>query len=91
MKLLQLLLHFIFNLFPKDLKALLDAFLGHDGLICDGIGWWNRFNKGSDGGNGIYIGHVDIVESTDTNNQVDPSHGALIGSFIILFDVGRIP
>ena len=61
MKLLQLFLHFGLAFLSKYLKPLLDAALGQDGLIFDDVGWWGRFNRGSDGINGGNIGHGKIM------------------------------
>ena len=90
MKLLQLFLHFGIAFLSKYLKPLLDAALGQDGLIFDDVGWWGRFNRGSDGINDVNIGHGKIMEVTGNKNQVAPSHGESIGSFIIAVDGGRI-
>ena len=78
------------SIFSKYLKYLIDAVLGNDGFICYDVGWWGKFNRGSNGVNGVDIGHGDIMEGTGTNNQVSPSYGALIGSFIVVVNVGRI-
>ena len=40
--------------------------------------------------NEINIGHSKIMEDMGTKNQVDSSHRASIGSFIIEVDVARI-
>ena len=61
--------------------------LGKDGFICDDVGWWSRFNTDSDGVKKIGIGHRNIMEGTGTNNQVSPSHGSWIVSFIIVVDI----
>ena len=47
--------------------------------------------KGSDGVENVDIGLDEIMEDTCSINQVDPSHGASIGSFVIVVDGGRIP
>ena len=91
MKLLQLFSHRSFDFLSKYLKALLDDLLSQDGLICDDIGWCSRLKISSNRVNGIYIGLGDIMEGTGTRNQVAPSHGASIGSIIIVVDVGRMP
>ena len=85
MRSLQLFLHRSFEFFSKDFKALIDAVLSQDYFIYDDIGW------SSDGINGIYVGHGNITDGTGTKNQVSTSHGASIGSFIIVVDVVRTP
>ena len=61
-----------------------------DGLICDDVVWWSRFNKGGDSIYKVDIGLHDIVEGMESNNEVVPVHGAPIGSSVILFDGDRI-
>ena len=75
----------------NDSKSLFDNVLGQDGLICGDVGWWSKFMKGSDGVENVDIGLDEIMEDTCSINQVDPSHGASIGSFVIVVDGGRIP
>ena len=60
-------------------------------IICDDAGWWGGFKKVGNSIYGIHIGLCDIVEGMGTNNQVDSSHEALIGSSIIVVDGGIIP
>ena len=76
--------------FLKELMSLMDALLGKDGIICDDVGWRSRFNKGSNGVDVVNIGHGDIMQVTGTNYWVATYHGALIGSFVIVVDGGRI-
>ena len=73
------------------MKSLLDAALVQNGLICDNVGWCSRFNKSSDGVDDVGIGHVNIMEGTGTNKQVDTYHGSSIVYFFIVVDGGRIP
>ena len=90
-KLFQLFSHCSLEFLSEDLKSLLDDILGQDGFMCDDVSWWRRFNKISDGVNDVDVGHVEIMEFVGTNNQVAPSHGASIGYFVIVVDVGSIP
>ena len=90
MKMLQLFLHCIIDFLSKSFESLFDTVLGKDGIICDDVGWWIGFNKGSDSIDDVDIDLVNITEGTGTNNQVDSSHGALIGSVIILVYRGEI-
>ena len=90
MKMLQLFLHCIIDFLSKSFESLFDTVLGKDGIICDDVGWWIGFNKGSDVVEDVDIGLVKIMEGTRTNNKVDKSHGALIGYFIIVVNSGGI-
>ena len=90
MKLLQLFSHCSLAFTPKQVESLFNNVLGQDGIICDDVGWWSGFNEGGDSIEDIAIGLGYIVEFMGTNNQVDPSHGAPIGSSIIAVDGGRI-
>ena len=58
--------------------------MDQDGLIFDDVGWWSGLNKGGNSIYGVGIGLHDIVEGMGDNNQVVPTHGALIGSSIII-------
>ena len=69
--------------FFKDFNSLFDIVLVKDGIVCNDVGWWSGFNKVSFGVDNIDIDLEDITEGTGTNNQVDTSHGASIGSFVI--------
>ena len=90
MKLLQLFLHFIINFLFRYSNSLFDIVLGKDGLICDDVFLQSRLKKYSYGVDDVDICLGNIMEVTGTNNQVDTHHGALIGSFIIVVDGGRI-
>ena len=90
-KLLQILSHCSLALLSENLKYLLDAVLGQDYFIFDDVGCWINSKKGCNGINNFGIDHDDIMKGTGTKNQVVPSHGVLIGYFIIVVDVGRIP
>ena len=65
--------------------------MGQDGLVFDDVGWWRGFKNGGDSIYDIYIGLCEIVEVMGINNYVSLSHGAPIGSSIIVADGGSIP
>ena len=68
--------------------------MSQNGLICDDIGWWIRFDKGSDGINDIndiVVGLGDIMEGKCTKNKFASSHGEPSGAFIIIVDVWSMP
>ena len=75
----------------RKFGSLFDTVLGNYGIICDGVGLWSGFNKGGSGIGDIDICLGDVIEVTGTKNQVAPSHGAPIGSSVIIFHGGRIP
>ena len=75
----------------QKLESVFNTVLGQDGIICDDVGWWSGFNNGGDRIYGVDIGLHNIVEVMETNNQVDPAHGAPIGSSVIVVDGGIIP
>ena len=70
----------------KNFDSLFNTGLDQGGIIFYGVSWLSGFNKG---GYGIYS--VDIgLGGHETNNQVDPYHGSLIGSSVIVVDGGSI-
>ena len=77
-------------LFPKNFQSLFYTILGPYGIICDDVGWCSDFNKGIDGVDKFVKLLGDITEGMVTNNRVAPSHGSLIGSLLIVVDVGGI-
>ena len=66
-----------------------DTVLVQIGLICDNVSW--LIGLVSDGVDDVDIGLGNIMEGTGSNNQVLPSHGSLIVSFVIIVDGGGIP
>ena len=74
----------------KTFEYQFDNVLVQDSIICDYVCWRIGFNKGTDGAYDVGIGLVNIMEGTVIKNQVDPSHGMLIGSFISVVDGGII-
>ena len=91
MKQLKLFLRCSLAFLFEYLKSLLDIVLLQYDLICDDVSWCSRLNKVSDGVNNFDIGHGEIMEGTGTNNQVSPYHIVLIGYFILVVDVEKIP
>ena len=89
MKLLKLFLHCILAFFTKNFESQFNNLLGQDVIICDNVGWWSGFNKGVGIIQNINIGLGYIVKGMVTNNQVDLSRGALIGSSLIVVDGRR--
>ena len=77
--------------YSNDFKSLFGAVLGQDGIICDDVGCFIGFNKGSYGIDDFDIGLGKIMEGTGTNNQVAPSHGTSVGSLIVVVYGEGIP
>ena len=89
-KLLQLFLHCRIELLSTDFESLFDTVLGQDCVISYDVGWWGGFNRGGYGVDVVNILLGNIMEGTRTNNQVDLTHGASMGSFIIVVYDGGI-
>ena len=49
-------------IFIKFFESLFNTVLGHDGLICDEVGWWSWLNKGGDKIYDVEIGLSNTVE-----------------------------
>ena len=79
------------QLFFQKIDSPFDNLMSQDGFIYNYVGWWIGFNKGSGVIDNVGIGLGKIMEGMGTNNQVDPSHGASIVSFITAADGGGIP
>ena len=90
MKLLQLFSYGSFDFSPKNFESLFNTVLGWDGIVCNDVGWRSGLNEGGDSIYNFGIGLRKIMEGMGANNQVDPYHGAPIGSSIIVVDIGRI-
>ena len=91
MELLQLFLYWSLAFFTKNLDSLFNTVLGRDGVIFDDVVWCGRFNKVGNLVDDVEIRLCNTVKAMRTNNRVVTTHGAYIGSSIIVFDGGRIP
>ena len=56
------------RLFTKNFYFLSNNVLGQDGLVCDDVCWWSRFNKGDDIVYVIVVWLRNIVEGKGSNN-----------------------
>ena len=84
-------MYYSLALLSKYLEYLLDAVLSQDGLIDDDVDWWSWFEKISNIINNVDIGFCNTVEFIGSNNANFPSHGAPIGSSVVIVDIDGVP